>query len=153
MAYGERRSFGGRGGGSRGGYGGGGRGGGGGFRGGGGRRDRDFDTGPKPVKNGDEYDVKIEEVGSKGDGIARVNNFVVFVPGTNKGDNVRIRITEVKGRFAIAEVVSKGGAATESESASEEEEEEEEAESEAADPEESEESEEVENAEGSEEEY
>ena len=150
MAYGERRSFGGRSGGSggsRGGYGGGGRGGGGGFRGGGDRRDRDFDTGPKPVKNGDEYDVKIEEVGSKGDGIARVNNFVVFVPGTNKGDNVRIRITEVKGRFAIAEVVGKGEA--KAEAASEEEEEEEE--SEAADPEESEESEEVENAESSEE--
>ncbi len=60
---------------------------------------------PKPVKAGEEYDVEINEVGSKGDGIARVKNFVVFVSGTKKGDRVRIKIKDVKNRFAIGEKV------------------------------------------------
>lgn len=58
---------------------------------------------PKPVKVGEEYDVEINEVGSKGDGIARVKNFVVFVNGTRKGDKVHIKIKEVRNRFAIGE--------------------------------------------------
>lgn len=60
---------------------------------------------PKPVKVGEEYDVEINEVGSKGDGIGRIKNFVVFVGGTKKGDKVHIRIKEVRNRFAIGEKV------------------------------------------------
>ena len=60
----------------------------------------------KPVKSGEEYDVTIEAVGSRGDGIAKVNNFVVFVPGTQANSTVRIRITAVQERFATAEVVA-----------------------------------------------
>lgn len=60
---------------------------------------------PKPVKVGEEYDVEIKEIGSKGDGIARIKNFVVFVNGTKKGDKAHIKITEVKNRFAIGEKV------------------------------------------------
>ena len=60
---------------------------------------------PKPVKVGEEYDVEITEVGSRGDGITRIKNFVVFVSGTKKGDKKRIKIKEVRRRFAIAEVI------------------------------------------------
>jgi len=127
MAFGERRSggsgrSGGFGGGSRGGFGGGSRGGssfGGGSRGGGfgGDRPRFERTEPAPVAVGEEYDVEITEVGSRGDGIARVKNFVVFVSGVNKGDKVRIKIKELRGRSAVGEVVGSGAA---SESSSEE---------------------------------
>lgn len=58
---------------------------------------------PKPVKVGEEYDVEINEVGSKGDGIARIKNFVVFINGVKKGEKAHIRITEVRNRFAIGE--------------------------------------------------
>ena len=61
---------------------------------------------PKPVKVGDEVDVKIENVTSKGDGIARIDGFVVFVKGTKAGDQAKVRITEVKARFAIGEMVT-----------------------------------------------
>ncbi len=64
---------------------------------------------PKPVKIGEEYDVEITETGSRGDGIARIKNFVVFVPGTSKGDKVRVRIKELRGRSAIGEVVESSG--------------------------------------------
>ncbi|MFH1623413.1 MAG: TRAM domain-containing protein [Candidatus Aenigmatarchaeota archaeon] len=64
---------------------------------------------PKPIKAGDELDVEIEEVGTKGDGIARVKNFVVFVAGAKKGEKIRIRIKDVMSRFATAEKVGAGG--------------------------------------------
>ena len=59
----------------------------------------------KPVKQDETYDVEIKELGSKGDGIARVKNFVVFVPNTKKGEKCKIKITQVSTRFAIAEKV------------------------------------------------
>lgn len=95
MAYDRRGGRGSRGGFGRPRFGGGGRGG--------------FDM-PKPIKVGEEYDVTIDEVGSKGDGIARIKNFVVFVAGAKKGEKIKIKITEVMSRFAIAEKV---GAASE----------------------------------------
>ena len=61
---------------------------------------------PKPVKPGDEVDVKIEAVASKGDGIAKKDGFVIFIKGAKEGENVKIRITEVKARFAIGELVA-----------------------------------------------
>lgn len=60
---------------------------------------------PKPVKEGEEYDVEIKEVGSRGDGIARIKNFVVFVPNTKEGEKCRIKIKEVRYRFAVGEKI------------------------------------------------
>jgi predicted RNA-binding protein with TRAM domain len=72
-----------------------------------GDRDRDRDRAPieKPVKVGDKVTVEITDVARKGDGIARVNGFVIFVPGANKGDNIEVEITELKNRFAIGKRV------------------------------------------------
>lgn len=102
--------------------------------------DRGFGGGgfdrPKPVKIGEEYDVKITDVGAKGDGITKVENFIVFVPGAKKGDEIRIRIKEVARSFAIGEKVGAGKAKEETEEETEAEE------SEAEEAEESEESEE-----------
>lgn len=62
----------------------------------------------QPVKEGDELDVKIESVGEKGDGIARKDGFVLFVPGTKEGDEVHIKVTKVLRKVGFAEVVGKG---------------------------------------------
>ena len=61
---------------------------------------------PKPVKVGDEVDVKVEAVASKGDGIAKKDGFVIFVKGAKEGDALKVRITDVKERFATGEIVS-----------------------------------------------
>lgn len=61
---------------------------------------------PKPVKVGDEVEVKIEAVASKGDGIAKKDGFVIFIKGANEGDTVKVRITDVKARFAIGEIMA-----------------------------------------------
>lgn len=85
---------------------------GGGERGGFGRGFDDFDK-PKPVKIGEEYDVKISDVGAKGDGITKIENFIVFVPGAKKGENCKIKIKEVSSRFAVGEKVGEGSAPAE----------------------------------------
>jgi predicted RNA-binding protein with TRAM domain len=56
-----------------------------------------------PVEEGKTYDVKIEDIGRDGDGIARVEGFVVFVPDTAVGDELKIKITKVGRRVAFAE--------------------------------------------------
>jgi predicted RNA-binding protein with TRAM domain len=100
------------------GYGGGGRGGGGDY--GGDRGGSGGGSFEKPVKEGQEYDIVIESVGSRGDGVGKVNNFVVFVPGARQGDRMKIRISRVFNRFAVGErsgEASTAPAATESEEA------------------------------------
>ncbi len=70
---------------------------------------KNFET-PKPVNVGDEVDVKIENVGGQGDGIAKVSGFVVFVKGAAKGENIKIKITDVKRTYATGEKVGKASA-------------------------------------------
>jgi predicted RNA-binding protein with TRAM domain len=82
MSFGQRGGYGGRGG----------------YRG----RSGSFN---KPVEVGKEYNVSISEVSRRGDGITRIEGFVVFVPGTKQGQNVRIKITQVSERFASGQVV------------------------------------------------
>ncbi|HME19290.1 MAG TPA: TRAM domain-containing protein [Nitrososphaerales archaeon] len=55
---------------------------------------------------GKEYNVSISDTSRRGEGIARVDGFVVFVPGTKQGQNVRIKVTQVSDRFASGQVVS-----------------------------------------------
>jgi predicted RNA-binding protein with TRAM domain len=57
-----------------------------------------------PVKVGEEYDLEITDVAKKGDGIAKVEGFIIFVANARKGDKVHVRIAEVKNRFAVGEV-------------------------------------------------
>ena len=51
---------------------------------------------------GKEHEVDITEIGTKGDGIARVQGCMVFVKGGHIAENVKIIITETGRRFAIA---------------------------------------------------
>jgi predicted RNA-binding protein with TRAM domain len=73
-------------------------------RGGFGRRERGGFV-PKPVEVGKEYEVNIEELSSRGEGIARVQGLVIFVPNTKQGEHVKIKVTRISRRFAEAEVV------------------------------------------------
>lgn len=61
--------------------------------------------GNAPVVVGNTYDVKIEDIAREGDGIARIQGFVIFVPDTKVGDEVKIKVNTVKRNFAIAQKV------------------------------------------------
>jgi predicted RNA-binding protein with TRAM domain len=68
------------------------------------RRNEGYDRNP-PVRVGDELDVTIEATGGKGDGIAKKDGFVLFVPNTKEGQKVRVRVTKVLQKVGFAEVV------------------------------------------------
>jgi predicted RNA-binding protein with TRAM domain len=109
MSYGNRGGRGGFGGGSRSGGSGGG-GGGGGY---GGRSSSGFGSSfkPKPVEVGKEYDVTISDTSRRGEGIAKIDGFVIFVAGAKQGQSARIKVTRVTDRFATGEVVTGSGSA------------------------------------------
>jgi len=58
-----------------------------------------------PIEEGETYDVTIQDIARLGDGIARIEGFVVFVPNTNVGDEVRIKVERVLPKFAFASIV------------------------------------------------
>ena len=105
MSYGNRS-------GGRGGFGGGSRGGGSGGGFGGRSSSGGFGNSfrPKPVEVGKEYDVTISDTSRRGEGIAKIDGFVIFVPGTKMGQSARITVTRVSDRFASGEVVEKAAA-------------------------------------------
>lgn len=67
---------------------------------------------PIPVKEGDEYEVIVEGIGSKGDGIARYSGFVIVVPGVELGDKIRVRVDAVRGKVSFGSLLEKLGKAS-----------------------------------------
>jgi predicted RNA-binding protein with TRAM domain len=57
---------------------------------------------PAPISEGEEYDVTGEAEGRRGDGIAKIKGFTVFVSGLKIGEKARVKIVSVRPRFAIA---------------------------------------------------
>jgi len=58
-----------------------------------------------PLKTGDKISLTIDDIAFGGDGVARVEDFVVFVPFVLVGETVEAQITEVKKHFARARLL------------------------------------------------
>lgn len=61
-----------------------------------------YNSGPKPVEVGKEYDVEISELSRRGDGVAKISGFIIFVKNSSLGQKVKIKIESVGPRFATA---------------------------------------------------
>lgn len=62
-----------------------------------------------PVHLEENYNLIINSYSHQGEGIGRINNFTVFVPGAISGEKVKVKIIEVKKNFArgrLEEVIS-----------------------------------------------
>ena len=62
-----------------------------------------------PVQLEEDYELIINSYSHQGEGIGRINNFTVFVPGVIIGEKVKVKITEVKKNFSrgrLEEVIS-----------------------------------------------
>lgn len=59
-----------------------------------------------PVEPGDSYHFEIAELGTEGDGIGYVEDFVVIVPGADLGESVTVEVTRVEETFAVASPIS-----------------------------------------------
>ena len=68
-------------------------------------RRRGYGFKPCPVEMGKEYEVDVTETSRRGEGIARIQGFVIFVREAKPGDHVKIRITRIGRRAAEAEIV------------------------------------------------
>ena len=66
-----------------------------------------------PVKVDEIVDVKIEAVGEKGDGIAKKNGFVIFVPNGKEGQTVKVKITRVLKKMAFSEIAGEASESSE----------------------------------------
>ena len=62
-----------------------------------------------PVKENEELEVIIDDIGSRGDGIAKIQGFMIFVPRGKIGERIRVRIVSVGGKFAVAERIGGTG--------------------------------------------
>ena len=58
-----------------------------------------------PVKEGQEIDLVIDDIGSRGDGVSRIQGYLIFVPRSKIGERVHVRIVKVNRKFAIAEKI------------------------------------------------
>ncbi|MEM2900121.1 MAG: translation initiation factor IF-2 subunit beta [Thermoplasmata archaeon] len=56
------------------------------------------------LKEGSVYEVMIEDVSKRGDGIARRDKYIIYVPGTTKGNIVKVLIEKISGNTAFAKV-------------------------------------------------
>ena len=55
-------------------------------------------------EEGNTYNVLIESVGSKGDGIAKMDKYTIFVPGAPCGKNINVKIKKIMGNLAFGEI-------------------------------------------------
>jgi predicted RNA-binding protein with TRAM domain len=62
--------------------------------------------GMSPVKENQEIEVVIDDIGSKGDGIAKLQGFLIFVPRCKISERIRVKILSVGEKFAVAERVA-----------------------------------------------
>jgi predicted RNA-binding protein with TRAM domain len=62
--------------------------------------------GSSPVKENEEVEVVIDDIGSRGDGIAKISGYLIFVPRSKIGERVRVKILSVREKFAVAERVA-----------------------------------------------
>ena len=59
-----------------------------------------------PVKENQELEVVIADIGSRGDGIAKLQSYMIFVPRSKIGERVKVRIVMVREKFAVAERIA-----------------------------------------------
>lgn len=58
-----------------------------------------------PIKKNEEYIVDIIDNGFESEGIAKINDFTVFIPGVIKGERVKVLIVKVLTSYAFGKVI------------------------------------------------
>ena len=58
-----------------------------------------------PVKKNQEYEVDIIDNGFEGEGIAKIDNYTIFIPGAIKGERIKILIVKVLSSYAYGKII------------------------------------------------
>lgn len=68
----------------------------------------EFRFSPKPVKLGDSLSLPIENITEKGDGVAKIDGYVIFIRGVTSSDvnnTINFKIIEIHRKFAVGEKI------------------------------------------------
>ena len=57
------------------------------------------------VEKNKTYNIEIEDIGSSGEGVGKIDGFTVFVPQAIPGDRVKVKITTLKKRYGIGKII------------------------------------------------
>ena len=57
-----------------------------------------------PLVEGKVYELMIQDIGKKGDGIAKKDKYIIYVPGTTKGAIVKVFIEKIAGTVAFGHI-------------------------------------------------
>ena len=57
------------------------------------------------MKKGDILELSICSYGMEGEGVAKLDSYVIFIPGCLIGEKVKVQVVEVKKSFARAKVI------------------------------------------------
>lgn len=58
-----------------------------------------------PVEVGDVFEEEVVDEGDEGDGIVRIDGYVLFIEDASEGETVEVRVTQLKPKFGFAERV------------------------------------------------
>lgn len=58
-----------------------------------------------PVEKNQEYIVEIVDNGFEGEGIAKINNFTIFIPNALKGEKIKILVVKVLKSHAFGKIL------------------------------------------------
>ena len=53
-------------------------------------------------------EVEVVELSRRGDGVAKIRGFIIFIPNTKPGEKLKVKITRVGSTYAVAEPVAEG---------------------------------------------
>ncbi|MDH7507460.1 MAG: translation initiation factor IF-2 subunit beta [Candidatus Thermoplasmatota archaeon] len=56
------------------------------------------------LKEGNIYDLEIKDIGKKGDGIAYLDKYIIYVSGAVKGSTVKVKIEKISGTVAFGQI-------------------------------------------------
>lgn len=59
----------------------------------------------KEIQEDEVYELRIDAIGSKGDGIAKMDKYTIFIPNVTKDSIVKAKIKKISGTLAFAELV------------------------------------------------
>ena len=68
------------------------------------RKTNTEDQGPA-IEEGKELEVQIESISKKGDGVAHVGKYILYVSGAKAGQTVKVRITRISGSVAFTQKI------------------------------------------------
>ncbi|HDO20774.1 MAG: TRAM domain-containing protein [archaeon GB-1867-097] len=63
----------------------------------------------RKLREGEIYTVVIEDYSNKGEGIAKVKDTILFIPGGKIGEIVKVKVTSVKFKKAMASIIDRKG--------------------------------------------